>query len=138
MKTRSDIFPLFIGVTCDTSDWRPPSNGQISSPCNSNSQVQSGTYCAVTCNHGFKINGASRSVCGSNGEWTPRTTANCQGRKEVQVTEMFLLSFVKLGTIQMELRSTTSIPKKIATLHFSILSRLRITNTGTQLANLFG
>ncbi|XP_078343207.1 uncharacterized protein LOC144628957 isoform X2 [Oculina patagonica] len=68
-------------ITCDTSDWPSPSNGQISSPCSSHSQVDSGTSCSVTCNNGFKIDGPSSSTCGSDGEWNPRTTANCRVRK---------------------------------------------------------
>ena len=73
----------FVGISCDTSDWPPPSNGQISSPCSSNSQVHSGTLCTVTCNNGFKIDGPSSSVCSSDGEWDPRTAANCRGKRTV-------------------------------------------------------
>ena len=75
------LFTFFLGISCDTSDWPPPSNGQISSPCSSNSQVHSGTLCTVTCNDGFVIDGPSSSVCGSDGEWNPRTTANCRGKR---------------------------------------------------------
>lgn len=72
-----------LGISCDTTDWPPPSNGQISSPCSGNSQVHSGSYCTVTCDNGFEIDGPSTSVCGNDGEWDPKTSANCRGKRTV-------------------------------------------------------
>lgn len=77
------LFTFFLGISCDTSDWPPPSNGQISSPCSGNSQVHSGTHCTVTCDNGYKIDGPSSSVCGSDGEWDPRTSPHCRGNRTV-------------------------------------------------------
>ncbi|KAJ7360022.1 hypothetical protein OS493_019110 [Desmophyllum pertusum] len=68
-------------ITCNTNAWPSPSNGQISSHCSRLSQVDSGTSCVVTCNNGFEIDGPSSSVCGSDGDWNPRTTANCRVRE---------------------------------------------------------
>ncbi|XP_067018332.1 uncharacterized protein [Acropora muricata] len=65
-------------ISCDTGDWPPPSNGQISLPCSDNSQVHSGTHCTVTCDNGYKIDGHSSSVCGNDGEWNPRISPNCR------------------------------------------------------------
>ncbi|XP_015752648.1 PREDICTED: hemicentin-1-like [Acropora digitifera] len=64
--------------TCDTSDWPPPSNGQMSIPCRGKSKVSYGTQCLVTCNHGFEIVGNRSSVCDISGSWNPKTTANCR------------------------------------------------------------
>ena len=84
VKTMRWWFCLHIlGISCDTRDWPAPSNGQISSPCSGNSKVHSGSHCTVACNNGFKIDGPSSSVCGSDGEWDPRTSANCKGKKNV-------------------------------------------------------
>ncbi|KAJ7360017.1 hypothetical protein OS493_019105 [Desmophyllum pertusum] len=69
------------GITCNTNAWPSPSNGQISSHCSRLSQVDSGTSCVVTCNNGYEIDGPSSSVCGSDGDWDPRTTANCRVRE---------------------------------------------------------
>ena len=84
VKTMGGWFCLhLLGISCDTTDWPPPSNGQISSPCSGNSQVHSGSYCTVTCDNGFEIDGPSTSVCGNDGEWDPRTSPNCRGKMTV-------------------------------------------------------
>lgn len=43
--------------------------------------MHSGTHCTVTCDNGYKIDGPSSSVCGSDGEWDPRTSPNCRVRE---------------------------------------------------------
>ncbi|PFX23098.1 sushi, von Willebrand factor type A, EGF and pentraxin domain-containing protein 1-like isoform X2 [Stylophora pistillata] len=74
-------------ITCDISEWPTPSNGQISAPCAGLSQVVSGTSCEVTCDDGYELSGSSSSVCGIDGEWDPRTTANCKVSECPPLTE---------------------------------------------------
>ena len=78
-----DICPFLVGVTCPTSSWPAPSNGQLSNLCRGQSQVQSGTTCSVTCNNGYQLNGPSSSRCGDDGNWSPRSSLNCQGKKKI-------------------------------------------------------
>ena len=79
---------LIAVITCDTSDWPPPSNGQMATPCRGKSQVSYGTHCLVTCNHGFEIVGNQSSLCDINGSWNPKTTANCRGQGSIQAVGM--------------------------------------------------
>lgn len=76
------------GITCDTSDWPAPSNGQMSIPCRGKSQVSYETPCVVTCDHGFEIVGNSSSVCDINGSWNPKATANCRGQRLIYLVRM--------------------------------------------------
>ncbi|XP_022794666.1 sushi repeat-containing protein SRPX-like [Stylophora pistillata] len=69
------------GITCDISEWPTPSYGQISAHCAGLSQVASGTRCEVTCDDGYELSGSSSSICGMDGEWDPKTTANCKVRE---------------------------------------------------------
>ena len=78
-----DICPFLVGVTCPTSSWPAPSNGELSNHCRAQSQVQSGTTCSVTCNNGYQLNGPSSSRCGDDGNWSPRSSPNCQGKKKI-------------------------------------------------------
>ena len=50
--------------------------------------MDSGTSCVVTCNYGYELSGHSSSVCGSDGGWDPRTTANCRGKKKIHVNKL--------------------------------------------------
>lgn len=75
-------------ITCDTSDWPSPSNGQMSTPCRGKSQVSYGTLCVVTCNHGFEVVGNASSLCDVNGSWNPSATANCRGKEFIYVVRM--------------------------------------------------
>ena len=79
---------LIEGRTCDTSDWPPPSNGQMSTLCRGKSQVSYGTQCLVTCNHGFEIVGNQGSVCDISGSWNPNSTANCRGQQFIYAVRM--------------------------------------------------
>lgn len=52
----------------------------------------SGTRCEVTCDDGYELSGYSNSVCGIDGEWDPRTTANCKGKRQIHSYVINLLS----------------------------------------------
>ena len=73
---------MFKGITCPTSSWPAPSNGQLSYLCRLQSRVESGTTCFATCNHGYQLNGRSSSRCGDDGNWSPRLSPNCEGKKK--------------------------------------------------------
>ncbi|XP_022807492.1 sushi, von Willebrand factor type A, EGF and pentraxin domain-containing protein 1-like isoform X2 [Stylophora pistillata] len=73
------------GITCDTSEWPAPNNGQTS--CAGQPQVDPGTLCEITCDEGYEVIGKSSSTCGSEGEWDPRTTASCKVRECQPLTE---------------------------------------------------
>ncbi|CAH3141747.1 unnamed protein product [Porites lobata] len=70
-----------VRITCPTSSWPAPSNGELSNLCRAQSRVESGTTCFATCNHGYQLNGPSSSRCGDDGNWSPRLSPNCEVRK---------------------------------------------------------
>lgn len=85
---------MFKGITCPTSSWPAPSNGQLSNLCRGQSRVESGTTCFATCNHGYQLNGPSSSGCGNDGNWSPRLSPNCEGKKKDKKVRKFENTFV--------------------------------------------
>ena len=73
---------MFKGITCPTSSWPAPSNGELSYLCRLQSRVESGTTCFATCNHGYQLKGPSSSRCGDDGNWSPQLSPNCEGKNK--------------------------------------------------------